>query len=337
MVRELNHRVRNILTLVQSLSGSTRQSASSIENYASSLEQRIIALARAHDLLTREDTRQVSLNSIASLELQPYFDNTNDAVLIDGPEIILNPDVTPIMALVIHELVSNAAKYGALSKNGGSVSLTWAVTESELCIKWQERGGPAVVQSEHEGFGRSIIENAIPYEFDGRAMLTFEPSGIQAEFGLPGGEFTTGNAAPEIGDGASENELINSREEKIAGERTLNRGLIVEDNFVIARESQRWLEDIGFKQSVSVSTISQALEQLQDNEFDFCLLDVNLRGAMSGPVAQKLTELDIPFIFASGYGSDGKELCNSFEATILTKPLDIDELKTALKKLELIE
>jgi len=121
-----------------------------------------------------------------------------------------------------------------------------------------------------------------------------------------------------------------------SGESTgLNRALVVEDNFVVARETKQWLKEIGFKHVATVSNIPHALKHLQENDYDFCLIDVNLRGSISEPVAKKLTELQIPFVFASGYGSEGKEMCDSYEATLLTKPIDKAELSKIIELLDI--
>jgi len=328
LVRELNHRVRNILTLVQSLSSNARESATSLEGYASALEKRIIALAGAHDMLTREDMRGVRLDRLADMELRPYRNLNSDAASLSGPKIILNPDVSSIVALLLHELTSNAAKYGALSTPTGKVSMTWSVKDRGLEINWIERGGPPVSEPEREGFGRSIIESAIPYEFGGEAEIVFDPSGVRAKFLLPTGDFEAASSQREIS-----KEDDKAKAESGPAEGDVQRGLIVEDNFVIAREMERWFKELGFSEVVAVSNVANALARLKTETFDFCLLDVNLRGEMSEPIATRLTELGISFVFASGYGSEGRELCNNFNAPFLTKPVHLTDLRTELTKL----
>lgn len=329
MIRELNHRVRNILTLVQSLSSNSKNSATSIEGYASALEQRIVALAGAHDLLTKENMLGIQLEKIASLELRPYLDEASKTASLSGPKVLLNADVSPIIALVLHELTSNAVKYGALSQTSGTVSLSWEITDNELNIQWLEEGGPIVSEPTHEGFGRSIIEHAIPYEFGGTAQIKFKPAGVHVMFSLPADEFETVDQLVTTKNDTSETVLEQNKYSKQA----LKRGLIVEDNYVIAKEAKRWFEELGFEETVAVASVNGALMHLNDGKFDFCLLDVNLRGVMSEPVAKKLTDLGVPYLFASGYGSEGSELCNQFDAPFLTKPINIDSLRNVLKEL----
>ena len=327
LVRELNHRVRNILTLVQSLSHNTKGSATSIEGFAKALEQRIVALAGAHDLLTRDEMRGARLDQIASLELRPYLDGETEAASLSGPEVMLNADVSPILALVLHELTTNAVKYGALSTPEGRVSLSWKRTEGSLEIEWRETGGPPVSHPTREGFGRSIIESAIPYEFNGEAEAIFDPGGLVARFRLSEKEFES--VVPmqaDLGDPAPQS---------VSRDRTrlLDRGLIVEDSFVIAGEMKRWLSSFGFQEVMAVPSVAEALSLLDAGSFDFCLLDVNLRGEMSKKIAERLVQAGIPFIFSSGYGSAGREICDCFEAPFLTKPVELDELREELNKM----
>jgi light-regulated signal transduction histidine kinase (bacteriophytochrome) len=326
LVKELNHRVRNILALVQSLSRKTLGSASSIEDYATALEDRIVALASAHDLLTRAEMRGVRLDQLATIELKPYLHDDRDVAAISGPEVTLNADVSPIFALVLHELTSNAVKYGALSTPNGMVNLTWALVEDGLEINWVERDGPPVSAPTREGFGRSIIESAIPYEFGGEAEMKFDRAGLTARFFLPNGEFKIRRQEkmhPDAGSDISEGQGSE-------GSRS-GRCLVVEDNFVIAREMQRCLRSCGFEEVLAISNVPNALKRIDEYQFSFCLLDINLRGEMSSPVAERLTELGIPFAFASGYGSEGRTMGNGYDAPFLTKPVQLSELRDLLK------
>jgi len=333
LVRELNHRVRNMLTLVQSLSSSSKSSATSLEGYAVALEKRIIALAGAHDLLTREEMRGVHIAQIAKLELRPYLDKKRLKATVSGPDVVVNADVSPVIALVFHELVSNAVKYGALSTADGRISLEWKVSDAGLDIEWLEANGPAVVEPTREGFGRSLIENAIPYEFGGQAKIAFESTGVRANFILPQPEFVVQESQGMSSD--SNNKRVNNR--SIKSKSIVLRGLVVEDNYVIAEEAQRWFEKLGFDEIVAVATVKDALGHLEKSPFAFCLLDVNLRGDYSEPVAKKLTELGTPYLFASGYGSEGSELCDQFDVPFLTKPIGFEELQKVLVDLSIIE
>lgn len=326
LVRELNHRVRNILTLVQSLSRSSKASASSLEEYAVALEERISALASAHNLLTSDDMRGARLDKIARIEFRPFLESSSNNTELSGPEILLKPDASPIMALVLHELTSNSVKYGSLSVPEGRVSLSWSQSHTGLEIDWREAGGPVVQAPERAGFGRSIIENAIPHELGGEARIDFLPTGVQAWFRLPAHEFevTSIEVAPGQTDVETASTPVNRDSRSV---------LILEDNFVIATEVQRWFSTLGFDQIELASSVPEALEKLTIRSFDFGFLDVNIRGVMSGPVADRLSELGTPFVFSSGYGSAAVDICQSFDAILLIKPSSIDEVRSALQRI----
>jgi light-regulated signal transduction histidine kinase (bacteriophytochrome) len=327
LVHELNHRVRNILTLVQSLSSSSRASATSLEGYATSLEERIAALATAHDLLTDGDLRGVSFARMARVELHPFIQGEDEdegaRAELQGPEISLKPDAAQVMALVLHELTSNSVKYGSLSVPQGRVSLVWEKSDRGVIISWSESGGPHVTTPEREGFGRSIIENAIPHELGGEASIDFMTTGVGVRLLLPEAALAVESLVePER---TADVETPNPDEAISDGSV-----MILEDNYVIANEMKSWFRKLGFRHIVTVSTVMQALQKLRDERFDFCMLDVNIRGEWSKPVASRLTELGAPFAFASGYGAASAEICQSFEAPLLTKPITINEIRGVL-------
>lgn len=333
LVRELNHRVRNILSLVQSLSSQSREAATSVEGYANALEQRIIALAGAHNLLTRSEMHGAHLRDLIKLELKPFNGDSGRATL-EGPELSLNAEATPIVALILHELTSNAAKYGALSAEDGHVRVSWRLEDDGVALDWRESGGPEVLAPNRVGFGASIIENAVPYELSGRAELRFEPGGVAASFWLPG-EHLTDMAGPPVT--ATQPRAAPAPEERRppgAGAPPLKRrALVVEDNFVIAMQAKRILREQDFIEIDAAPTIAEALALLSSGSYDFCLLDMNLHGEMSTPIAHELRRKNIPFFLATGYGSVGNEIASTFGVTVITKPVDQNLLIKALREL----
>lgn len=326
MVRELNHRVRNILALIQSLSAQSRESAASLEDYASALETRITSLAGAHDLLTRSDMRGAAIEDLVRLELKPFLEDAAINEAVSGPPVALGADATTIAALLLHELTSNAVKYGALSVPEGTVSVTWERVDKGLALKWRERGGPMVSSPTREGFGRTIIESAIPYELGGEATMRFAPNGVECDFLLP---------ATALNDGGVTASAVWPSEPAEAPEpepATL-RALVVEDNFVVAAEAARILRSLGFTDVRSVPSVGKAIALLETNWFDFCLLDVNLKGEMSAPVAAVLSEKGVPFALATGYGDVGRDLSEQSQSPILTKPVVEADIAATLASL----
>jgi two-component system CheB/CheR fusion protein len=188
LMGELDHRVKNILAIVQSVIMQTLKSSTSPGAFAASMEGRIAAIARAHSLLTdRGGKTEVSLRALIETELKPYVHGAN--VDIDGVAVALRPRLGLAMAMAIHELASNAAKYGALSTASGRLAATWQISgngeNAALNLVWQETGGPAVAQPSRHGFGTTLLERTLQHEFDATVHREFLPSGLRCAIDIP--------------------------------------------------------------------------------------------------------------------------------------------------------
>ena len=183
MINELNHRVRNILALVRSVSRQARRHYGSLESYSVSLENRIQALAAAHDIASGSLVAAVNVAELIAVETDPF--QTDGRITISGVQAFLRADIAPIFSLVIHELTTNAVKYGALSNATGKVEVAMAAAEGGLQVSWRETGGPSVTLPNNRGFGTTLIEQAVPHEMGGRAELRFDPGGLAADLHLP--------------------------------------------------------------------------------------------------------------------------------------------------------
>lgn len=337
LIAELNHRVKNILALIKSLSRQARRSSTSLESYALALEQRIAALAAAHDLAVSNATEGVALRTILTTELEPYVRPGTGQLLLDGPAVGFRADVAPLITLVLHELVTNAAKYGALSNSAGLVRVVWSLNDAGgLDLHWSELGGPPVRAPERQGFGRSLIERAIPYELDGTAELSFDPQGVRFSFQLDAGLLVAvdENAGPagglDAGPAASAPEGANPRTERVA-EGT--RALVIEDNMVLAMDLAETLGHLGCSDVKTAGTVDVADGMIRPGCFDFALLDMNLRGNVPFPLAFKLRDLGVPFCFVTGYGSDIERPAALADVQILTKPINQTMLTQALSRM----
>jgi two-component system CheB/CheR fusion protein len=177
LLSELDHRVKNTLATVQSISRQTMRGADSLESFYKSFESRLMAVSRTHNLLVCEHWKSAHLEQIAKAELLPYGPSRFDAV---GENVHLNPRQAIALGLALHELATNAAKYGAFSKPDGTVTLTWRVdpTDNILNIRWEERDGPLVQQPDKKGFGSQLIENSVLGESNGTVQLHFESTGV---------------------------------------------------------------------------------------------------------------------------------------------------------------
>jgi PAS domain S-box-containing protein len=188
LIAELDHRVKNTLATVSAVVSQTRQGRRSVADFATALEGRVRSMAATHELLSARRWSSVSLANVVSHELAPYANRNNTE--INGPDVALRPEAGQAMAMVIHELATNAAKYGALSTRKGRVSIWWdrrlnGRPHSDLVLEWQEIGGPPVIVPRNSGYGTSTIRDLIPYEFHGTVDLVFAPEGVRCRLKLP--------------------------------------------------------------------------------------------------------------------------------------------------------
>ncbi|KLE31073.1 CHASE domain-containing protein [Aurantiacibacter gangjinensis] len=186
LTRELNHRVKNTLANVLSIIALTRRRADDVEEFADGLDGRIRALSATHDLLTQSDWGSTPVKSVLDAELLPYAHKADHSVSLQGPEVELAPNDALSLGLAVHELATNAAKYGALSQPGGQVSVDWKMVSDKLVrVEWLERGGPPVKQDRKRGFGTDLIERIVAHELRHPVELDFEPEGVRCVLLIP--------------------------------------------------------------------------------------------------------------------------------------------------------
>ena len=195
LMAELDHRVKNTLAVVATVIERAREDTKSIDDFASSLRSRIQSMAETQTLLSQSRGRGVSLADLVRTELRPYAAGTNTSV--DGPPVYLLPAPSRALAMVLHELATNAAKYGALSQPGGHVSVRWRQmaelsSAPMLRIEWKETGGPQVAAPAREGYGSSVIRDLLVYEMAGRVDLVFDAGGVSCTIELPANAETVG-------------------------------------------------------------------------------------------------------------------------------------------------
>jgi PAS domain S-box-containing protein len=179
---ELNHRVKNSMATMQSIAHQTLRNASSVEEAHKTLDARLQSLSAAHDVLTRESWIGATLTVIVEGTLQPFRGGAGQRFLINGPEVWLTPRLTLAFTMALHELATNAVKYGALSNDRGRVILNWDVVDgarpAHLWFRWEEIGGPAVTAPARGGFGTRLIERALAAEMGGSAEIEYRPRGV---------------------------------------------------------------------------------------------------------------------------------------------------------------
>lgn len=188
LTRELNHRVKNTLANVLSIIALTRRRSTDLNGFADSLEGRIRALSATHDLLTQSEWGTTPVRLVIEAEMAPYAQDADRHLELAGPEVELAPNDALSLGLAIHELATNAAKYGALSVQDGKVRVTWDMVADNLArIEWEERNGPPVATDRRRkrGFGTDLIEKIVAHELRNPVELRFEPEGVRCTLLIP--------------------------------------------------------------------------------------------------------------------------------------------------------
>jgi two-component sensor histidine kinase len=189
LVEELNHRVKNTLATVQSLAGQSFRRPGVPPDVRTVFEARLYALARAHDQLATTHWQSADLKPLAENIFAPYEDDGKKRLHVDGPSVALSPRAALTFAMVLHELTTNAVKHGSLSTPHGWVKVAWSVatglTPPTLHFRWQEAGGPPVVEPGKRGFGIRLVEQGVRRELEGEAAIVFDPEGLQCRIEIP--------------------------------------------------------------------------------------------------------------------------------------------------------
>ena len=187
LIEALDHRVKNLLARVMIVAKDTRQSSGSLDEYFQALDRRIQSMADAHALLSHDRWKGSELAALIRRQISPYASEAN--AIIEGPNIILTAAATQALAMVLHELVTNAATYGALSTPYGRVEVTWSRGSGKnacnLWIAWREIGGPVVAASPACRYGVTIIRDIVPRELGGTVDLAFASSGVCCKIEIP--------------------------------------------------------------------------------------------------------------------------------------------------------
>jgi PAS domain S-box-containing protein len=184
LLHELSHRVKNTLTVVQGLAHQSFKSSAVPPELRKSFEGRLAALAAAHNLLMQQTWEPTPLADAADMALRP-FQTMDRRISTSGPPLLLPPSATVSLTLLLHELATNAAKYGALSNDRGIVELSWSVNEDTLILVWHERGGPLVTKLETTGFGTKLLKRVVSGDFGGTIAIDFDVAGVIATISIP--------------------------------------------------------------------------------------------------------------------------------------------------------
>jgi PAS domain S-box-containing protein len=331
LIEELNHRVKNTLAMTQAIASQSLRHARSASDFVESFTGRVQALAKAHSLLTDRKLEGAELTEL--VREQVTLGVADERVICSGPTVILGAQPAIHLALVLHELATNARKYGGLSVPQGRLSVKWEVHSSgsrTLLLDWTESGGPQVSAPLTAGFGTTLIERTLQTH-GGEATVRYGVTGVTCKLRLPLGE----TARPEVE--AALAALSISAHAQVRGQTDGRifegrRILIVEDEPLLAMELETNLNALGCKTLRSAATLNAAKAAIGDSGCDAALVDVNLGGRQADELAVALTRKNIPFAFVTGYGREG--LPAGFkEVAILSKPFAKEELLVVLAQL----
>jgi PAS domain S-box-containing protein len=316
LAREVDHRARNVLAVVQSILRLTK--ADNAKEYVGVVEGRIRALSAAHMLLSESRWAGADLGRLLGEELEPYRTDESGIVSLAGPETLLDPRRAQTIALAVHELATNAAKYGALSTPSGKVSLDWKRGADGLVIDWLEMGGPEVVAPSSQGYGTRVIRASLE-QLGGQASFDWRAEGLRCTLSLPYGE------APRASNGggvqAPADRGTRHLPQLVAG----NTIMLVEDEPVVALMMAETLGGLGFRVSGPYGGLPEALTAAVETPIDGAILDMNLNGSLVYPVADILKARGIPFVFITGYGTESIDQRYG-QVPLLQKPIDRNAL-----------
>ncbi|WP_117191119.1 HWE histidine kinase domain-containing protein [Rhizobium terrae] len=325
---ELNHRVKNILSVIKALVGHSVDANVSLKDYVDALKGRIQALAIAHDQVVRGGDGGV-LSELLDAELKPYGEGRR-SVTLKGPRIWLDSRAFSVMALVLHEMSTNAAKYGSLSVEGGRLDIEWTRLSNGDCeLFWTEDGGPPVSRPARTGFGSVLINRSVPYELEGQVKVDYPAQGVRARFLIPAKHVHRQEEPME--DAAAHDSGNSTPPDGVAPKFADLELLLVEDQMLIAADVEAMLAHHGFDKVTTTPSAADAFRKLKDFTPDVAILDVNLGSGTSLPIAEELLRRDIPFVFATGY-SDKSIIPASFSAPVVRKPYEAATLIGAVTK-----
>ncbi len=330
LAREVDHRARNALALVQSIVRLTR--SEDIKSYTAAVDGRIGALARAHTLLAQSRWQGADLARLVGEELAPFRTDGAERIATAGPEVSLEPRTAQTLALALHELSTNAAKYGALSVTSGRVAVSWDLQPQGLVLRWIESGGAPPQMPVAHGFGIRLISASIERQLGGEAAFDWRPEGLHCLLRVPRRDYvdTLANRA------AAQWRLGEDRPELPLRLEGGNRVLLVEDEILVAMMMKDILTELGFSVIGPFSRLSEAMVAAVHEDINAGIIDVNLGGEFVYPVADVLAARKIPFVFITGYGVESID--SRFEyVPIVKKPVQRQVLQKIFVRAEAAE
>ncbi len=332
LVQEIEHRVKNNLATVLAISDQTLATATSLGDFKQAFTGRIAALSQMHMLLTQNKSHGLSLKRLVEQAVLPYLTDQGPRTIIEGPAIVVGSKTAQCFCIALHELATNAAKYGALSVLAGQVSVRWQIIQSSsdgsakmLHVAWVESGGPVVQPPSKLGLGTQLTQQCIEYEMQGKVNITYAASGLKCNIQMPWND-DVGLVVEVAEEKSSTNAPNVPHHQALKGKRIL----LVEDNHLVAVEVARMLRALGCEVVGPVATVHETMQFIKNEAADCVLLDVNLNGVSTWTVADELLFRDAPFVFITGYSCPGSLPPEFRHCHWLEKPFDQSALENKL-------
>ena len=322
MIREIDHRARNALAVVQAVVRLT--AADDVSTFREKLEDRIGSLARTHALLSAEHWEPIDFGTLVNQELAPYSANEVVRLQICGPSVLLQAEQAQTVALLLHELATNAAKYGALAEPSGCLNVSWSIDpDGVLTIDWTEKTVSRDIppsELKQTGFGSTLLNRVVEQLFGGMIARTSDSGGLRYVLAIP----LRDAAHPRL-----------PTEEPVSVPSDANRKsiLIVEDEALVAMGLESMVEDLGYDVFGTCSSVTDGLTVLERGTPNLAIVDLNLAGHSSRPIAEELSARGVPIIFATGYAEIGDLPENLAKAPRLLKPISEEALVRSIAAL----
>jgi two-component sensor histidine kinase/CheY-like chemotaxis protein len=315
LAREVDHRARNALAVVQSIVRLTK--GENIAAYTKAVEGRVQALAHVHDLLSQARWQGADIGRLIAEEMAPYSVGDASRVTLGGPSILVDANRAQTISLALHELATNAAKYGALSGPTGKVAIGWGIEQGSLKIAWRENGGPPVSPPARRGFGSKIIAASVASQRGGGAAFDWKPEGLSCDLTIP---LLSVETMPTM--------KTTEPAPATRSEPSNLRILVLEDEPLIGMATSDLIEELGHSVVGPFFNLAATRDALA-GEVDAAILDVNLGRDEAYPIAEALADRGIPFVFMTGYGPES--LDKRFrQYPVLQKPVVRDTLAEAI-------
>lgn len=330
LAHELDHRAKNMLAMVQSIVQLTREEE--LSRFREAVTGRIQSLARSHNLLVTSRWHGADVMHLVRDELEPFMGRQHAEIKASGPRVNMQPSAAQTLALLIHELATNAVKYGALSTEAGRLAVYWRLAPEAqggaLLLTWTELGGPTVKVPRERGFGSRLIVSSVERQLNGKVVMNWLPSGLHCEVTVPAEHLAPTSQLDIAQEGEAGLETANEHPSDGAGRQIL----LVEDEALIAMQAEKALLDAGYAVIGPVTRIGDAPEVIANNVLDGAILDINLNGERSFAIADLLVSRHVPFMFCTGF-TTASILPDRFRhIAVIVKPFGATTLLARLKQ-----